>query len=168
MRDGVSGGLAGKARWSHRRKRASRRYHQQAVAEVMEPEQSTFSWKLERPIPIGHRSEFLPSAEPAADIVPATSETQLELPLTKPDGVRTQWSEEPKATRRRRGMASAVEQAGRAAGEPGQAGTAPRRRPRGTPAERPQTVSLGGFLYGVILGSAAAAMVLVVLMAVFK
>lgn len=168
MRDGVSGGLAGKAQRSYRRSRAARRDHQLAIAEFLEPKHGSSGPCLEHPIPIGHRREFLPSADPAADIIPAPCGVQLELPLAGPDELCEARIERGGTKRSPRQLPAAVRRKGRTAAEPGRPGAATAHRPQSGPGERIQTVSLGGFLYGVILGSAAAAMILVVLMAVFK
>ena len=146
-------GLAGKARRARDLSRASRMQAQQMIEEYLYPESD--SWRPQRFIPIRGRSEFLPSAAFMSDEPSTLTHRQLELPLS----------------------------AGAVASRPSRAEGAPERTlpehvvrsrrdsvirpPRAPfrPVQRQKQSAVftpGGFLFGCALGSAAAAVVLLV------
>ncbi len=133
MSQETHGGITGKARRAHRKTRASGRYAQQEIEDYLDPLPDLRNMRSDRWLPIGHGSEFLPSVFPLSNIGTESRDAQLELPLALPD-------------------------------------LAPRRSlekrppPFGQDMESPTpTLTLGGFLYGSLLGGAAAAMILMVL-----
>lgn len=139
-------GLAGKARRAREFNRITRMYAQQMIDEYLNPEPET--WRPERYIPVRSRNEFLPSAAFIDDEQADCSQRQLELPLTtaaaslKPSTV-------AKVT------------------DPARRDSVIRtpRSPFKIRQERDRKQSPftpGGFLFGCALGSAAAAMVLLV------
>ncbi len=81
MRNTPNQGLAGKARRTRHRSRASR-LHQQHLIEQYLGDESSRQTKSDRSIRIGHRRDFLPSAELGLD---DSGAGQLELPLTTPE-----------------------------------------------------------------------------------
>ena len=148
-------GLAGKARRARDRNRASRMYTQQVIDEYFSPESDTR--RPERYIPIRGRSEFLPSAAFISDEQDAPTQRQLELPLVAAEAARE--CALPDQTVER---STAVE----VADEPRRDSVIrPLRAPFHPVQRRKQKQSPftpGGFLFGCALGSAAAAMVLLV------
>ena len=139
-------GLVGKARRARNLNRVTRMYAQQMIDEYLYPESD--AWQPERYIPIRSRSEFLPSAASISDEQDASTQRQLELPMIAAGA----------AVERSTGVEVADE---------------PRRdfviRPPRTPFQPTQwrkqkqsPFTPGGFLFGCALGSAAAAMVLLV------
>ena len=177
------GGLSGKARRTHKMSRAARLHTQEMIADYLEPA-DWGSEQRERPIHMGRRSEFLPSISSTVDdpmtvvatASPATSErphAQLELPLAPGGGP----SQAPI-------HATSLGDTGKAPGKPDPKAsteaairfapvvTSPGTKARltkGTGAVDPNMFSLrksnrrgrhgrlGGFLYGCLMGSAAAA-----------
>ena len=135
-------GLAGRARRVRNRNRAERLSAQQLIREHMEPELE--QWEPDRYIPIGGRNDFLPAIAIALPDEQPRRDTQLELPLATRNvsdrshhGIRGE-SRETSAQRAVRDRAAL------------------RGRPR-------EVFSLGRFLYGCLLGSSAAAMILLAL-----
>ena len=129
---GGPGGLSGKARRSRYRGRALRLYTQQLIEEFLEPE--PHATRRDRFIPIGRRSEFLPSAtvpgsemgdEPArreAVRFPADRDRPKGVPVVRPP------------------------------------------KPPNTPERsEPVTFTTRGFLCGCAMGSAAAAVILLLI-----
>ena len=84
MRNTPNQGLAGKARRSRHRSRASRLHHQHLIEEYLGGSERLLDSGSDRPIRIGHRPEFLPSAELGLD---ASGAGQLELPLITPEAI---------------------------------------------------------------------------------
>ncbi len=84
MRNTPNQGLAGKARRSRHRSRASRLHHQHLIEEYLGESERIQGSRTDRPIRIGHRPEFLPSAELGPD---DSAAGQLELPLTTPEAI---------------------------------------------------------------------------------
>ncbi len=82
MRNTPNQGLAGKARRSRHRSRASRLHQQLLIEEYLGESKRLLESGIDRPIRIGHRPEFLPSAELGLD---DSAAGQLELPLTTPE-----------------------------------------------------------------------------------
>ena len=147
-------GLAGKARRARDLSRASRMYAQHMIDEYMYPESDT--WRPQRFIPIRGRSEFLPSAAFVREEPSTLTHRQLELPLTAGTVAAPPSSAEPTPERT---LPEHV--------------VGPRRdsviRPPRTPfrpvrRRKPSSpFTPGGFLFGCALGSAAAAVVLLVI-----
>ena len=161
MSSGPNRGLAGKARRAHYRSRASRLCAQQLIAEYLDPEPVRSTVPYDRPIPIGHRREFLPSAAP---VYHDALGNQLELTLTDvetiTDGtIRIVPAGQSASGRSKNGKT--VRHVGRQIQHGSQAG-APTERVLG------QTFTLRGFLCGCAVGSAAAAIVLLLLQVVFR
>jgi hypothetical protein len=136
-------------------------YAQQMIEEYLYPESDT--WRPERFVPIRSRREFFPSAAFISDEPAAPSQRQLELSLTTVATVVQQST--AKATRERTlpepdaapsvtavPWRDSVIRTPRAAFQPMQ-----RRKQKQSP------FTPGGFLFGCALGSAAAAVVLLVL-----
>ena len=149
-------GLAGKARRARDLTRATRMYSQQMIEEYLYPEPDT--WRPARYIPIRGRSEFLPSAAFFSEDQDAPTQGQLELPLLAAGPARE--SAPPDQTVER---SSAV----KVADDPRRDSVIrPLKSPyQPTPQRKQQQqspFSPGGFLFGCALGSAAAAMVLLV------
>ena len=165
MSSGPNRGLAGKARRAHYRSRASRLYAQQHIAEYLDPESGHSTISLDRPIPIGHRREFLPSAAPGHDDAMGD---QLELKLTDVETVTDGTIRiVPPA------KAATVTASGRSKNgntvrhvdkqtRPVSHADAPRKRVSG------QTFTLQGFLCGCAVGGAAAAIVLLLWQVVLR
>ena len=148
-------GLAGKARRTRDLNRATRMYAQQMIEEYLYPEPAT--WRPERYIPIHGRSEFLASAAFLSEDQDTPTQRQLELPMIATGAARESASSDQTVER-----STAVEVA-----------EAPRRdsviRPRKAPfqpmqrqKQKQSPFTPSGFLFGCALGSAAAAMVLLV------
>jgi len=148
-------GLAGKARRTRDRNRATRMYSQQMIEEYLYPEPDT--WHPERYIPIRSRSEFFPSAAFFSDDQDMPTQRQLELPLIAASASREGGLPDQTLSR-----SAAVE----AADEPRRDSVIrPLKAPFQPTPHRKQKQSPftpGGFLFGCALGSAAAAMVLLV------
>ncbi len=139
-------GLSGKARRARDLNRVTRMFAQQMIDEYLYPEPE--ARRPERYVPIRSRSEFLPTAASFSDESARAPKLQLELPLAnvdaeveRPTGVKI--TDVP-----RRGP---VVRPPRAPFQP----TLWRK-------QKQSPFSPGGFLFGCALGSAAAAMVLLV------
>ena len=139
-------GLSGKARRARDLNRVTRMYAQQMIDEYLYPDSDT--WRPERYVPIRSRSVFLPSVASISDDQDASTQRQLELSLTTAGvaGVRSTGAKVADETRRDFVIR-------------------PQRIPVQSKQLRKQKQSPftpGGFLFGCALGSAAAAMVLLV------
>ncbi len=151
MRDASQGGLAGKARRAHHRSRAGRLCAQQQIADYLDPNPEPAELRDSRPIPIGHRREFVASVAPEPVHRP---DQQLELPLTRAEPI-------AEGTIRITRKPLPVSKAGGAGGTNGQTvrqAAASRTRPT----RSRETFSLWRFLGGCAMGSAAAAMILLI------
>ena len=84
MRNTPNQGLAGKARRTRHRSRASRLHQQHLIEQYLGDDESSRQTKSDRSIRIGHRRDFLPSAELGLD---DSGAGQLELPLTTPETI---------------------------------------------------------------------------------
>ncbi len=159
MRNTPNQGLAGKARRTRQRSRASRMHHQHLIEEYLGESKSHLHAGRDRPIRIGHRPEFLPSADLGPD---DSAAGQLELPLPAPeviDGDAVMIIPKEKSTKLAALEAATI---------------AVQTRPA-LPVREVRTVadtgadenefSLRGLFVGCALGSAAAAMALVVIRA---
>ncbi len=146
-------GLAGKARRARDLSRASRMHAQQIIDEYLYAESD--AWRPQRFIPIRGRSEFLPSAAFIREEPSALTHRQLELPLTA-GAVATLPS--PDETARERTLPEPAVQPQR------DSVIRPRRAPfRPIQRRKPSSpFTPRGFLFGCALGSAAAAVVLLV------
>ncbi len=132
---GGPGGLSGKARRNHFRGRALRLHTQQLIDEFLEPESRPA--RTERFIPIGRRSEFLPSAAaPGSEVgdEPIGREV-IRFPVDRE----------------------------RAKGVPV---VRPPRPPQTPEKSEPAAFTTRGFLYGCAMGSAAAAVILLLIQVV--
>ena len=151
MRDASQGGLAGKARRAYHRSRAGRLYAQQQIADYLDPKPEPADLQRSRPIPIGHRRDFVASvtSEP-----PHRPGQQLELPLTRtePVGEGTIRITRKPLTPARAGVASVKN------GQTGPQAAASQAAPN----QSTETFSLWRFLGGCAMGSAAAAMILLI------
>lgn len=158
------GRISGKARRVRHRNRAARLYTQQMIDEHFEPGDATTT--SDRYIPIRGRSDFLPSVTQHDGLFPAGADSQLELPLTT-------GSSDKSVTRPAQPHRSDLEQ------KPDTTADAAIRFPRderrtdefdprrldpgGARGGKPAgTFTIGGFLVGCAIGSAAAALVLLV------
>ena len=150
MRDAPPGGLAGKARRVHHRSRAARLCAQQQIADYLVPKPEPVELRDSRPIPIGHRREFVASVAPEPLHV---SGQQLELPLTRVEPV-------AEGTIRITRKPLPLSKAGGAAGTNGQ--TVRKAASHTQPTRPRETFSLWRFLGGCAMGSAAAAMILLI------
>ena len=144
-------GLAGKARRARDLNRVTRMYTQQMIDEYLYPDSDT--WRPERYIPIRSHSEFLPSAASNSDEQDAPTQRQLELPLTNSGTTAERSTGANVADEPRR---SSVVRPPKSYFQPKQ-----RRKQEQAP------FTPGGFLFGCALGSAAAAMVLLVVQLAF-
>ena len=158
------GGISGKARRVRHRNRAARLYTQQMIEEYLEPGGATMT--SDRYIPIRGRSDFLPSVTPNGGLFSAGADSQLELPLT------TDASDKPVA-RPAQPHRSDPEQKSDTTTDSAIRFPRDDRRtdefdprrldPAGAKGGRPAgTFTIGGFLVGCAIGSAAAALVLLV------
>jgi len=145
-------GLAGKARRARDLSRASRMHAQQIIDEYLYPESD--AWRPQRFIPIRGRSEFLPSAAFIREEPSTLTHRQLELPLAAA-AVATLPSHDE--TTPERTLPEPVVQ-------PRDSVIRPPRTPfRPIQRRKPSSpFTPGGFLFGCALGSAAAAVVLLV------
>lgn len=153
------GGLSGKARHVHCRNRAARLYQQQLIHEYLEPD--TVGAGRHRYIPIRGRNEFLPSVGVTGVPTGRTRETQLELALTtdKKAGRNYRRADTAKTTPRPK-VQPATDVVIRF----------PRKAKPGAspilklPEEfgRRERFTIGGFLIGCAMGSAAASLVLLI------
>lgn len=82
MRNTPNQGLAGKARRKRVRSRTTRLYQQQLIEDYVHNRNELGKSPLDRSIPIGHRREFVPTAEPGLD---DSAAGQLDLSLTPVD-----------------------------------------------------------------------------------
>ena len=165
MSSGPNRGLAGKARRTHYRSRATRLYAQQLIDEYLDPDSEHSTIPRDRPIPIGHRREFLPSAIP---VYRDTLGNQLELPLTDAetitDGTIRIVPKQKTTSATALGRSTngkTVRHVGKQI-QPGSYAGALTKRASG------RTFTLRGFLCGCAVGSAAAAIVLLLLQVVFR
>ncbi len=148
-------GLAGKARRARDLNRVTRMYAQQMIDEYLYPDPDPV--RPERYIPIRGRSEFLPSAAFICEDQDAPAQRQLELPLSAAATARE--SSPPDLTVKR---STAVEVADEPLRDsvirPLRAAFPPMQRRK----QKQSPFTPGGFLFGCALGSAAAAMLLLV------
>lgn len=161
------GGLCGKARRQSKRSRASRLYDQKFVDEYFEPD--GMGPGIKRHVPIGRRSEFLPSvvSSLAPDLFAASGEGIAEEPAAQFDPA----------------LGGGDYQGDRAVSFGVSASTETVEPPAvllvkrpSTRAERPSTIdrpsdtkssyTFGGFMLGCAMGSAVAVMMLMVMQAV--
>lgn len=183
MQNTPNQGLSGKARRQRFLSRSSRLHHQQLIENYLEQRsksaeggesRTAHTEGRDRPIPIGHRREFIPTADPSPD---DSAAGQLELSLSPVDDDDVVFVAVPKAKEPRLDISSlhAARRVSRVA--PAQQTAAnTRRTPSKTPPpvraiggvspERPQSVDkerfrLPGFLFGCAIGTAAATVVLV-------
>lgn len=156
--------FSGKARRIRHRNRAARLYTQQMIDEYFEPGGRTVT--SNRYIPIRGRSDFLPSVAQQDGVFPAAADSQLELSLNtdakdkpvtsqvhpqrrdpeqKPETTADKVIRFPRDDRRTAGFdPRKLDPAGARRGRPG------------------GKFTIGGFLMGCAIGSAAAALVLLV------
>ena len=145
-------GLAGKARRARNLNRASRMYAQQLIEEYLYPESDT--WRPERFVPIRSRREFLPSASFISEESTAPTQRQLELSLTAVGATRERALPERVA----KGVKTANEPRRDSVIRPPKAPFQPMQQRK----QKQSPFTPGGFLFGCALGSAAAAVVLLV------
>ena len=148
-------GLAGKARRARDLSRASRMYARQMIDEYLYPDAD--AWRRERYIPIRGRSEFLPSAAFISEDQDASTQRQLELPLIGTGAAHE--SSPPDLTVKRSTAVEVADEPRRdSVIRPLKAPFQPTQRRK----QKQSPFTPGGFLFGCALGSAAAAMVLLV------
>jgi hypothetical protein len=170
MENGITQGLAGRARRVFHRSRADRLFAQQSIDEYFEPDPCEV--RHDRFIPISRRNDFLPSVTCSILGEETEKHTQLELPLTS-DGDNGRNADQTPSLAVTRGDPTANaairfdpqaaaqkrrDSGDNAAGETGPACAAVMER---------GSFSLRGFLFGCALGSSAAAVLLLVLSAMF-
>ncbi|MFQ5461639.1 MAG: hypothetical protein ACE5E5_03330 [Phycisphaerae bacterium] len=163
MEDRRMGGLTGRSRKAHKRRRADRLQSQQLIDEYLSGD---FEDQSLRHIPIRGRSEFLPTVASTMTSGPTDDNTQLELPLGDPSDRPTGWVAENDsesllytdvAPPPRRPAPKTAKEAGR-----------PHRSAHFEMFEFSQrrksdSFSMKRFLYGCLLGSGAAAAILLIL-----
>jgi len=155
MEDTRYNGLAGKARRTRDLNRVTRMYAQQMIDEYLYPDPD--SGRPERYIPIRGRSEFLPSAAFISEDQDAPTQRQLELPLIAAGTARE--NAPPYQTDERSTAVEVADEPRRdSVIRPLRAPFQPMRRRK----QKQSPFTPGGFLFGCALGSAAAAMVLLV------
>lgn len=155
MRNTPNQGLAGKARRVRHRSRATRLHQQHLIEQYLGDDESPRQTKSDRPIRIGHRRDFQPSAELGLD---DSGAGQLELPLTTIGEV--EGGAVLTIPKEKSANLAALEAATLASSR---TEATPAQEPRSADAAGPSMdeISLRGLLMGCALGSAAAAMVLV-------
>ncbi len=156
MRNTPNQGLAGKARRSRHRSRAATLHHQHLIEEYLGGSDRTLESESGRSIRIGHRPEFLPSAELGPD---DSAAGQLDLPLTEHEAI--EGSAVMTIPKEKSANLAALQAA--IATQPSPA--MPVRKVR-TIAGTGSTVnefSMRGLLVGCAVGTAAAAMLLIVI-----
>ncbi len=165
MEEARPGGLSGKARHVRCRNRAARMQADELVNEYLESTMTSPGRR--RTIPIRGRSEFLPSIAQAQAASAAGRDAQLELPLasTKEPG-KVQPAAADTATVPKTASKPPVDVVIRfpRSSKP----TAPLRLKPPTHYRRKSEFTIGGFLAGCAMGSAAAALLLLVVQTVFK
>ena len=153
------GALSGKARINHKRNRAARLYADHLVEEYFEP--NPVDPGHDRYIPVRGRSDFHPSVAFSQATGSAETERQLVLPLKgkAEEGKRSKPIDtRPKTPQRETGPTADI------------ALRFPRsRKSTASPILKPpqqfrrkEKFTIGGFLFGCVMGSAAAALVLLV------
>jgi len=148
-------GLAGKARRARDLNRATRMYAQQMIDEYLYPDPKPL--RPQRYIPIRSRSEFLPSAAFISEDQDAPIQRQLELPLIAGGAARKSTTPDP-SRERSTAVGVADEPRRDSVIRPLRASFQPVQRRK----QKQSPFTPGGFLFGCALGSAAAAMVLLV------
>ncbi len=151
-------GLSGKARRVHYRKRAERLSSHQMIEEFLDPNTQDTP---PRHIPIRSRRRFLPSIAYVRNVVAVGTGRQLELPLPTVERTRTAVQS---AGRGRTASERKIEERADATlrfPQVGKPDAGPAFKPL-EPLEAGHTFTIGGFLLGCAMGSAAAAMVLLV------
>jgi len=151
--------LSGKARRVHHRNRAARLNARQQMAEAFDGEFEPAVLRLKPPILARPSSEFLPSADPTFDPIGAATHTQLELPFNRPDHRDNHPPCSPSRTDERVEEATGV--------APVTMSTKSDRNSLNAADDVPNGFTLGGLLYGCLIGSATAALILVCLRALF-
>ncbi len=149
---------SGKARRVHHRNRAVRINAQQQMAEAFDGEFEPAVLRLKPPILARPSREFLPSVDPTFDSIGADSQTQLKLPFGRP-------------VQRDNNAPSSPSQIHGRLEEPVGAlpitkATKPDRNGLNA-ADAPNGFTLGGLLYGCLIGSATAALILVCVRVLF-
>lgn len=178
----TKGGLSGKARHNRAMRRASKFHTDQLVSEYFDFEPKALHARAGRmntgrPIPIRGRSEFLPSAVSLDESDFAAMDEAMENAATVTEARswerRIVWPPEAVREERAREAKRSAPVADRAIKFPSKASDdkQPRTKlqfPQEWPApkrfrrRRGQRITFGGFAYGCLLGSATAAMILVV------
>lgn len=181
----TKGGLSGKARRNRAMRRAANFHTDQLVSEYFDFEPNALRslagrMNTERPIPIGGRSEFLPSAVSLDESDFAAMDEAMENATTVTEEAaprswerRIVWPPEAVREERAREAKRSAPVTDRAIKFPSKASDdkQPRTKlqfPQEWPApkqfrrRRGQRITFGGFAYGCLLGSATAAMILVV------
>ena len=166
MNAAIPGGLAGKARRVRNRSRAARLYAQQLIEDYFEPDPT--ERRRSRSVPICGRSDFLPTAVRPEDTPSGDREAQLELALaevTTPSPAELPISEVvAMPARPAEVLANTVIRFPRTA-EPC---AKPLLKPPQQFRPRREKFTFGGFLLGCAMGSAAAALVLLVVQTVIQ
>ncbi len=157
MQNTPNQGLAGKARRTRHRSRASRLHHQHLIEEYLGEDETLESTRSDRPIRIGHRPEFLPSAELGLD---DSAAGQLELPLTEHEAI--EGSAVITIPKDESANLAALE-AATIASQPSRAAPDQKVGTVADPGSTADEFSIRGLLVGCAMGTAAAAMVLAVI-----
>ena len=157
MRNTPNQGLAGKARRSRHRSRASRLHQQYLIEEYLGGSERLLDSGRARPIRIGHRPEFLPSAELGPD---DSAAGQLDLPLTTPEVID---GDAVITVPKEKSATLAALEAATIAMQPSPALPVRQASTIADTGSVADEFSLRGLLVGCGMGSAAAAMVLIVI-----
>ncbi len=162
MQDTAPGALTGKARRTRHRGRAARLYSQQLIDDYVDPDPGPSFIRLQRRIPIRHRSEFL---SPAGDGTGDYIDSQLELTFpevqasTATEGRTESSASSPTNDHRSMpdGERMSVAPLGSRPRDPAE---------RTCPMDATEGLNLSGFACGCMVGGAAAAVVLLILQTV--
>lgn len=172
-------GLSGKARRAHQRSRASRDFAQQLIDDFLEPDPSTA--RRHRPIPVRYRSDLTPAEQPAFEVIAPASVASSTVKTGDTHQVGSSGIHGVIASHKRDGderdalLRPRENCKVRIVTDDARAGARRRTEDRTDPTEvgrssthQVQQMSLTGFLYGCLIGGAAAAMILVVIRASFS
>ncbi len=158
------GGLSGKARQVRYRNRVARLHAQQMITEYLESD--PLVQRHDRYIPIRGRNEFLPSVAQVTTSTPQPVQQQLELPFKRRDKTdnadRSATTERTTPLRETETATDTVIRFPRTAKE---TSALPLKPPQQF-GQRREKFTIGGFLVGCAMGSAAAVLALLVLQTV--
>jgi len=156
------GGLSGKARKVHKRRRASRHHMQKLIEDYLDPGSGSMELSDERMIPVGHRRESLLPNSPTFEHIAFGDDRQLELYFNQPE------PQTEKAVCFVPGHPRAIKVDDTATSDElrdaaGKIGVRPETLPSArTSDQSAPTFTMRGFLCGCAIGAAAAAVILMI------